>query len=80
MLDYLLFLHPRTADSVLTSVQTALQQSGLNQVTTVGHSLGTYATHSFRWIFLNPPSRRSPCTSGQRLLVIVFTRRQGQYD
>jgi len=32
--------HAKTATSVLASVQTALQQSGLNQVTVVGHSLG----------------------------------------
>jgi len=32
--------HAKTASSVLASVQTALKKSGLNQVTTVGHSLG----------------------------------------
>ncbi|KAF8806809.1 alpha/beta-hydrolase [Phlegmacium glaucopus] len=32
--------HAKTAASILASVQTALQTSGLNQVTTVGHSLG----------------------------------------
>jgi len=32
--------HAKTADSVLAAVKTALQQSSLNKVTVVGHSLG----------------------------------------
>ncbi|KAH9479278.1 Lipase [Psilocybe cubensis] len=32
--------HAKTADSVLAAVQTAIQQSGINKVTMVGHSLG----------------------------------------
>ena len=36
---------------VLASVRTALKKSGLNRVTTVGHSLGNIQTHSFEFPF-----------------------------
>lgn len=80
-MNFSLFYCSRTAALVLASVRTALKKSGLNRVTTVGHSLGNIQAHSFGCSFFSTPFiRGSTCASRCRFFAIVPTRHRCQYD